>query len=195
MARWEPGAQERLRRAAMELYLERGFENVSVAEITERAGLGRRTFFRYFADKREVLFAGSEQLPAAITGAVRDADARAAPLEVALDALRTVSELVVERVEPEHSRARRVVIASSPELQERERSKLAACTAALTEALRERGTDEDTARLLAHVSVAVFEAAFTRWLALDAGTGITRCFDDAVHEVATQFAHGVAVRD
>src|SRR5579875_985115 len=108
MARWEPGARERLRRAAMELYLDRGFENVSVAEITERAGLGRRTFFRYFADKREVLFAGSEQLPVAIIAAVRDADARAAPLEVALDALRSVGELVVERVEPEHSRARRV---------------------------------------------------------------------------------------
>ena len=46
----------------MELYAERGYEQTTVAEIAERAGLTARTFFRYFADKREVLFAGSDEL-------------------------------------------------------------------------------------------------------------------------------------
>ncbi|HEY2191563.1 MAG TPA: hypothetical protein VGH76_04555 [Actinomycetospora sp.] len=113
---------------------------------------------------------------------------------MALHALRTVSELIVERVEPADSRDRRRVIASSPELQERERTKLAACTAALVDGLRERGIAEDTARLVAHVSVAVFEAAFTRWLGVDGTAGITRCFDDAVDEIATQFAHDHVAR-
>ncbi|WP_308206635.1 helix-turn-helix domain-containing protein [Paractinoplanes hotanensis] len=62
MGRWEPNAKSRLRQAAMDLYAERGFDQTTVAEIAERAGLTERTFFRHFTDKREVLFAGSERL-------------------------------------------------------------------------------------------------------------------------------------
>ena len=62
MGRWEPDARGRLVKAAMELYGERGFEQTTVAEIAERAGLTERTFFRHFADKREVLFAGAGAL-------------------------------------------------------------------------------------------------------------------------------------
>ena len=39
-------------RAALELFIERGFEQITVAEIARRAGLTERTFFRHFADKR-----------------------------------------------------------------------------------------------------------------------------------------------
>src|SRR5215471_5784528 len=55
MGRWEPNARGRLEQAALELFLERGFEQATVTEIARRAGLTQRTFFRYFADKREVL--------------------------------------------------------------------------------------------------------------------------------------------
>ena len=79
MPRWDPRAKDRLRDAALELFLEHGYENVTVAQITERAGLTRRTFSRYFADKRDVLFAGSEQLPPALADAVRQADGALAP--------------------------------------------------------------------------------------------------------------------
>ena len=61
MVRWEPGAQERLQAAALDLYARRGFEQTTAADIAEAVGLTERTFFRYFADKREVLFAGQEQ--------------------------------------------------------------------------------------------------------------------------------------
>ena len=192
MARWDPGAEDRLRRAAMDLYRERGFEHVSVAEITERAGLTRRTFFRYFADKREVLFASSELLPAALTEAVHDADPALDPLDVALRALRTLGVRVVERVEPEQSARRRAVIAASPELQERERTKLAACTAALRSALHERGVADDTAQLVAHIGVAVFGAALARWS--DGRGEITRCFDHAVEELAGHLGTLTATR-
>jgi len=96
VARWEPGAQERLCRAALDLYLERGFDDVTVAEITERAGLTRRTFFRYFTDKREVLFGGAAQLPAVVTRTVREVDEGPAPFEVVLQALRSVGAVIVE---------------------------------------------------------------------------------------------------
>lgn len=41
-------------RAALSLFAERGYENTTVVNIVERAGLGKTTFFRYFRDKREV---------------------------------------------------------------------------------------------------------------------------------------------
>ena len=184
MARWEPDTGDRLRRAAMDLYLERGFESVSVAEITERAGLTRRTFFRHFADKREVLFAGAEQLPIALAAAARVAHPDLPPLDVALGALRTVGIAVVERVEHEHSRARREVIRSSPELQERERTKLAASTSALAEAMHERGVGHDTGAFVSRIAVAVFETAFARWVDGDDPAGFTDHFDHAVSELA-----------
>ncbi len=73
MSRWEPNARGRLEQAALELYCERGFEQTTVAEIAERAGLTERTFFRYFADKREVLFAGGVTLQELLVSAVAGA--------------------------------------------------------------------------------------------------------------------------
>src|ERR1700712_2341763 len=114
MVRWEPDASGRLRQAAMELYLERGFDQTTVAEIADRAGLTARTFFRYFADKREVLFAGAvslqDQLVAALNGAPGSASPMAA-VSVALDAAATA--LGQHR---EFSRQRQVVIEANPEL-------------------------------------------------------------------------------
>src|ERR1700756_1970371 len=99
MARWDPGAEERLKRAALELYLERGYDNVTVTHIAERAGLTRRSYFRYFPDKRKVLFAGSEGLPPALAEAVLAADPNAAPLAATLDALARVGAQLVEQVD------------------------------------------------------------------------------------------------
>src|SRR6201996_272797 len=100
MPRWEQGAEDRLREAALQLFLEHGYENVTVTQITERAGLTRRTFSRYFADKRDVLFAGSEQLPGALADAVLQADPALTPFEALLGALERVGDVVAERVAP-----------------------------------------------------------------------------------------------
>jgi AcrR family transcriptional regulator len=161
MPRWDPRARDRLRDAALDLYLEHGYENVTVAQITERAGLTRRTFSRYFTDKRDVLFAGSEQLPIALADAVRHADDALAPFEALLAGLVETGELLVDRVP--HAAQRRAVIRARPELQERERTKFAAVTDALAAALQQRGAAGSRARLLAQVGVAIFQAAFERW--------------------------------
>ena len=161
MPRWDPRAKDRLRDAALELYLEHGYENVTVAEITERAGLTRRTFSRYFTDKRDVLFAGSERLPGALANAVRHADDALPPFEALLAALVDIGDLLAGRVP--HAAQRRAVVKASPELQERERTKFAAVTDALTDALQQRGAPGSGARLLAQVGVAIFQTAFERW--------------------------------
>ena len=87
MGRWEPNARGRLEQAALELYGERGFEQTTVAEIAKRAGLTERTFFRHFADKREVLFWGAGALQELLVSTVADAPDSAAPIDAVAAAL------------------------------------------------------------------------------------------------------------
>lgn len=161
MARWEPNARGRLEAAALDLYVERGFEHTTVEEIAKRAGLTERTFFRHFADKREVLFGGSELLRALLTGAVADAPP-GPPIDAVAAALRATGPLFEQR--RALVRRRQKVIAANPELQERELVKMASLTAALTDALCRRGVDESTAALAAEAGIAVFRVAFKRWV-------------------------------
>ena len=116
MGRWEPNARGRLEQAALELYVERGFEQTTVAEIAERAGLTERTFFRYFADKREVLFAGADVLQELLVSAVVGAPGSVAPLEAVAAALEAAGPLLQER--REYSRRRQAVIDANAALQE-----------------------------------------------------------------------------
>jgi AcrR family transcriptional regulator len=163
MSRWEPNAQARLAQAAMELYAEAGFEETTVARIAERAGLTERTFFRHFADKREVLFAGSSDLQEVLVGAVVAAPGSASPMQAVSEALETAAVWFVDR--RDFARARQAVVSSHPSLTERELIKMARLAAALAEALRERGVHEPAASLTAETGVAVFRVAFGRWTA------------------------------
>jgi AcrR family transcriptional regulator len=178
MPRWDPHAEDRLREAAVELFLERGYENVTVTEITERAGLTRRSFSRYFADKRDVLFAGSDELPAALARSVRDADDALPPFEALLTALVDVAEGLAGQAQL--AAQRRAVVRTSLELQERGRTKFAEATDAVAEALRDRGTAESEATLLAEAAVVIFRTSFERWTDEPDGVGLpTRILDAA----------------
>ena len=162
MARWDPGTAERLTKAALELFSEHGYDNVTVTQIAERAGITRRSYFRYFPDKREVLFAGSEQLPPAIRDAVLAADETASPLPMTLNALADVGAHLIEHVA--HSAERRAVIGASAELTERERTKLAAVTTAIHEALEQRHVEPGRAKLVAQIATVIFQTAFDHWI-------------------------------
>ncbi|SES68381.1 transcriptional regulator, TetR family [Nonomuraea wenchangensis] len=161
MGRWEPNARGRLEEAALELYGERGYEQTTVAEIARRAGLTERTFFRHFADKREVLFGGGTLLEERLTAAVAAAPDSAGPLEAVAAALDAVGPLFQER--HERSRRRQAIILAHAELRERELIKLATLARALAGALRERGVGEPAASLAAEAGIAVFKIAFERW--------------------------------
>ena len=163
MPRWDAQAEERLRTAAIELFLELGYENVTVAQIAARAGLARRTFSRYFADKRDVLFADADRLPEVLADALSQADPMLAPFDALVTALADAGVVIGARVAP-HALQRREVIARSPELQERGRTKFAAVARALENELTLRGTESTTATLLADVGVALFRTGFNRWV-------------------------------
>ncbi|GAB2707437.1 TetR/AcrR family transcriptional regulator [Kitasatospora kifunensis] len=162
MGRWEPNARGRLEQAALELYVERGYAQTTVAEIAARAGLTERTFFRHFADKREVLFGGAGTLQELMTGAVADAPEPASPIDAVAAALQTAGAMFQERREA--VLRRQSVIAANPELQERELIKLATLGSALAEALRRRGVTDPAASLAAESGVAVLRIAFEQWI-------------------------------
>ncbi len=147
----------------MELYREHGFENTTVEEIAGRAGLTERTFFRYFADKREVLFGGAHELQDFLVTQVLDAPADLAPIDAIAEALMDVgTEIFEER--RDFARTRQAIVAASVELQERELIKLATLASALADALRRRGVPDPGASLAAEAGIAVFRVAFEEWV-------------------------------
>jgi AcrR family transcriptional regulator len=183
MGRWEPNARGRLEQAALELYVERGYEQTTVAEIAERAGLTERTFFRHFADKREVLFAGAGALQELLVTAVAGAPDAVAPLEAVAAALEAAGALLQER--REYSRRRQSVIDANPALQERELIKLAALASALAGALRRRGVTGPAASLTAEAGIAVFKIAFERWISETGQSDLPRLIRESLDELRT----------
>jgi AcrR family transcriptional regulator len=181
MGRWQPDARGRLEKAAMELYVERGFDETTVAEIAARAGLTERTFFRHFADKREVLFAGAATLQELFVGAVLDAPADLSPVDAAIAGVMAGGALIQER--PAFARQRYGIIAANAELQERELRKLASLSAALSDALRRRGVPDHAATLAAEVAIAVFRVAFERWAADPVQLDLPRLMRESLQEL------------
>lgn len=176
MGRWEPDAEGRFRAAALELFAERGYDVTTVADIAERAGLTRRTFFRYFTDKREVLFNGSERLQQTMVMALNSAPKRATAFEAVAAALEATADFFADN--REFARRRNAVIAAHADLHERELIKLATLSAALAKGLRSRGVDELDASLAAEAGIAVFRVAFAQWVA----EGEQRGFGEIVTE-------------
>lgn len=162
MARWEPDAQGRLQQAAVTLFLERGYAEVTVAEIADRAGLTKRTFFNHFADKREVLFAGAPAYEASVLKHLAEAGAGLDPMDAAVEALaRSSLELAAFG---EYAKLRRDLIASSTELRERDLMKTVSLTSAIAGALGERQVPARAAAFIAQAAVAVFTTAYADWI-------------------------------
>src|SRR6266699_2691159 len=137
MARWEPGARERLVVAAVDLFTEQGYDATTVAQIAERAGVTKSTFFRHFPDKRELLVAGQETLSRLLAEGIAEAPVSASPLEAAA--------------------------AASAELQERDALKSVSLAAAMTTALITRGVPDPTAHLAGELGVLAFKRGYAEW--------------------------------
>ncbi len=167
--------------AAIALFDEQGYEATTVAEIAERAGLTKRTFFRYFSDKREVLFSGSDELQRFWLEGVAAAPADATPLAVVMAGLDPVAEMFTER--HHFARIRAAIIEANPELQERELIKLQNLARALTAALVERGVSTNAAILAAQAGVTVFHVAFAHWVEQDDPAACRRLMDESLEEL------------
>jgi AcrR family transcriptional regulator len=162
MARWEGNTLGRLERAALDLFSEQGYDRTTVAQIARRANLTERSFYRWFADKREVLFGGGDELTERLVSEIDAVPAGTGALPTLLAAFTGVPDVIRSR---DFLRERAAVVAASPPLRERELIKLASMSEAVTDALRRRGCDEQTARLATDVGMAVFRLAGERWMA------------------------------
>jgi AcrR family transcriptional regulator len=163
MPRWEPDAVGRLQAAALELFAEQGFERTTVAEITRRAGLTKRSFFNHFADKREVLFGPvSDSQRETVTREIAASPDALSPLETVVCGLQAAAEEIFEERRVTVTR-RHEIIETNPELRERELRKRSALTDAIADALRTRGIDSDTALLAARAGMVVHQTAMQRW--------------------------------
>ncbi|WP_243062094.1 TetR/AcrR family transcriptional regulator [Humibacter sp. RRB41] len=162
MPRSGEDARRRLQDAALELYLERGYDATTTAAIAARAGVNHRTFFRHFPDKREVLFGGEDDLRREIEDSLLSAPAEQATAEVLLRAF--VASAHVLEDNRESGIARLHLIAATPALQERDLAKGATITASIAAALERRGEPTDIANLAAAVGWATFHRAASDWI-------------------------------
>ena len=181
MTRWKPDAQGRLTKAAIELFAEQGYDATTITEIAERAGLTKRTFFRHFADKREVLFSGAGHLAEVWLSGVAAAPSDAEPLAIVTAGFDPLVEMFEERLE--FARLRAQIIAANPELMERELIKLQVLAGELKRALLARGVALNAAILAAQAGVTVFSVGFARWVEQDDPAAFRRLLAESVEEL------------
>ncbi len=181
MTRWQPDSRGRLEQAALALFGERGYDNTTVAEIAERAGVTERTFFRHYADKREVLFAGAVLLKEALVNGITNAPDSASPIEVVVLAFEGTGEFFDGR--RESARRRQAIVESSLELQERELIKMSTLALAIADALRQRGVTDPTASLAADTGITIFRAAFASWVRTSEGPTLAEVIRVSLEEL------------
>lgn len=162
MARWQPNARARLILAALDLFEERGYDKTTVIDIAEGAGLTKSTFFRHFADKREVLFGGEAMADLLVEG-IESAPDGASPLQAVTRAFEAVGREAFTPARREFVARRRAVITAHPELQEREALKGLFLAASMTEALERRGIPRQTASVAAQLGALALRIAYEDW--------------------------------
>jgi AcrR family transcriptional regulator len=168
MGRWEPGATQRLVVAAVDLFTEQGYDDTTVAQIAERAGVTKSTFFRHFSDKRELLVAGQETLSRLLADGIVEAPDSASPLEAVAAGLERAST-AMGPANRELGPRLEAAVAASTELQERDALKSVGLAAAMTAALIARGVPDPTAQLAAELGVLAFKRGYASWSASDRG--------------------------
>ena len=163
MARWEPDARQRLVAAALDLFTEQGYDSTTVAQIADRAGLTKSTFFRHFPDKREVLVAGQDTLSRLFAEGIAAAPDDATPLEAVAAGL-DAAAVAITPERRELGPRLQAVVAANGELQERDALKRVGLAKAMSDALQRRGVPDPAASLAAELGVLAFKRAFARWM-------------------------------
>jgi AcrR family transcriptional regulator len=187
VSRWAPDARERLEIAALGLFVENGYEETTVAQIADRAGLNRATFFRHFADKREVLFGGEDKLAGLFSDGIRAASPDATLTEC-LQAAFVAAGTAMTPQQRAKAAQRVLVVAANTELQERGLLKHARIAGSIRAALRARGADELTARLGAEVGMLAFSIAVERWMEADNDEPFPAYAEAALSDLQTRTA-------
>jgi AcrR family transcriptional regulator len=156
--------RERLSRAAMALFLERGFEATTLDDIAAAADVSRRSFFHYFASKEDVVFAWQEESTAALVAAVAARPADESMLVAAENAITAM----VRQLEPNEAIAMACLKRDNPALQARDQVKYEKLERALAEALSKRTghkSEKLKARLVAMIATGAMRIGGELWAA------------------------------
>ncbi|MGO4757555.1 TetR/AcrR family transcriptional regulator [Streptomyces sp. 2MCAF27] len=148
--------------AAVDLFAEQGYDATTVAQIAERAGVTKSTFFWHFPDKRELLVAGQETLSRLLAEGIAEAPGDASPLEAVAAGLERASS-TMGPMNRELAPRLKAAVAASVELQERDALKAVGLAAAMTAALVARGLPDPTAALASELGVLAFKRGFAEW--------------------------------
>ncbi|GAA1586255.1 TetR/AcrR family transcriptional regulator [Kribbella karoonensis] len=188
MARWQPGARERLVLAAVDLFAEHGYDATTVAQIADRAGVTKSTFFRHFPDKRELLVAGQDALSSLLSEGITEAPEEATPLEAVAAGLTKASSFMGP-MNRELGPRLRAAIAASTELQERDALKTVGLASAMTAALRARGVPTPVAHLAAELGVLAFKQGYESWTATEDDSDLAPHALAALNDLQAATAH------
>jgi AcrR family transcriptional regulator len=162
MPRWKPDARQRLVVEALSLFAEQGYDATTVAQISERAGLTRSTFFRHFADKREILTAGQKVLSQLLTEGIDTAPPDATPMTAVAAGLERASAEMTS-FNRELGPLLHAAIEANEELRDRQALKSIGMATAMVDALKRRNVPEPTAQVAAELGVLAFRLGYTRW--------------------------------
>jgi AcrR family transcriptional regulator len=157
--------------AAVDLFTEQGYDATTVAQIAERAGITRSTFFRYFPDKRDVLVAGQETLSGLLAEGITEAPEGASPLEAVAAGLERAAS-IMGPLNRELGPRLTAAVAASAELQERDALKSVGLAAAMTTALLQRGVAGPLAQLAGELGVLAFRRGYRDWVEADGQEGL-----------------------
>jgi AcrR family transcriptional regulator len=189
MPRWEPDARERFVAAALELFTDQGYDETTVAQIAERAGLTKSTFFRHFSDKREVLAAGQATLSRLFSEGIAAAPPGASPLDAVASGLGNAASAMTP-FNRELGPRLEAVISTSSELQERAALKQVGMALTMADALRARGIDDRVASTAAELGVLAFKESFAEWIAdgPDGDSDLSALLRDALERLRSAVA-------
>lgn len=151
--------------AAVDLFAEKGFDETTVEEIAQAAGVSRRTFFRYFSSKNDLMGQGIVDYGTALSEAIRASPRSLAQIEMVHQTV-----LKVATGAADYPRLRKIMHVSetSPTAREAQMSRRAEledrATESFAERCRKRSTKDPTARLLAGLTLAMLDVTFRLWL-------------------------------
>ncbi|WP_045252983.1 TetR/AcrR family transcriptional regulator [Microbacterium foliorum] len=183
MPRWSPDAALRLEAAAMALFTDQGYGGTTVPQIAEAAGLTTRTFFRHFADKRDVLFLRDREFPQAVSAFMASVPSESDGTDTVRAGLAAACQGVQDW--REQMARRRSIVHSEPALLERDLLRSHYLARAIEESLHRRGIDPERARTLAAVAVTCFDLAVGRWLEGPADVPLEDCLASAWNDMRT----------
>ena len=192
----KPSARDRLAQAAFELFDEHGYEQTTVDDITERAGLGRTTFFRYYRSKEDVIFPDHDLMLKQVRDRLASAGRQTALVAVS-DAVRLV--LLHYLNEGDVARRRYALTSKVPALRDREIASVARYQRLFREVITDYMGEADEpmslrAEIMAAAVVAAHNHVLRRWLRAESPDPVGE-IDEAMRQVIGLFPNPAAMPD